>query len=110
VLAEDEATKEPVSDSEVITTFTVIALSAMTLQINVPVLEAVGQHDGLFCVGLLSCVNTSAVRSYEAPFYSPAAQLKMIVIPQAGHDLNLQKNAATVWYPQVVQWMKAHVS
>ncbi len=108
VLTEDEATKETVTDSEVLTTFTTIATSTMPRLITVPVLEAVGQFDNLFCLGTLNCTNTSSVEQNEAPFFSPAAQLQVIVVPQAGHDLNLQENAATVWYPQVTQWLQAH--
>ncbi len=108
VIAEDEATKETVTDSEILTTFTTIATSSMTQLINVPVLEAVGQFDNLFCQGAFNCTNTSDVQQYEAPFFSPAAQLEVIIIPQAGHVLNLQLNAATVWYPQVTQWLQTH--
>lgn len=110
VLAEDEATKETVTDSEVVTTFTTIATSIISQQINVPVLEAVGQFDNLFCLGTFNCTNSISVQNYEAPFFSPAAQLQVIVIPQAGHDLNLQENGPTVWYPQVTRWLQAHVS
>ena len=110
VLAEDEATKDAVTDSEVLTTFTNITLSLLTAQIQVPVLEAVGQNDNLFCLGTLACTNTSAIATYEAPYYSPSAHLRLIVIPQAGHDLNLQKNASTVWFPQARQWLQTYIS
>ncbi len=109
VLAEDEATKDVVTDSEVLTTFTKITLSLLTLQIRVPVLEAVGEYDNLFCLGILNCTNTSAVANYEALYYAPSAHLQVIVIPQAGHDLNLQKNASTVWFPQVRQWLRTYM-
>lgn len=108
VIAQDEATKETVTDSEVLTTFTTITTSTISQNINVPVLDAVGQFDNLFCLGMFSCTNTSSVFQNEVPFYSPAARLDVIVIPQAGHDLNLQLNAASTWYPQVVQWLQAH--
>lgn len=107
VIAEDEATKEAVTDSE-LTTFFTIAASTVSQQITVPVLEAVGQYDNIFCLGLFDCSNTSAVQSEEAPFFAPAAQLQVVVIPQAGHDLNLQENATTAWYPQIPQWLQAH--
>lgn len=110
VLAEDEATKDAVTDSEVITTFTNITLSFLTSQIRVPVLEAVGEYDNLFCLGTLNCTNTSTVAKYETLYYSPSAHLRLIVIPQAGHDLNLQENASTVWFPQVRQWLRTYIS
>ncbi len=107
VIATDETTKDTVADSELVTFFTLTA-STLSLLIDVPVLEAVGQYDSIFCVGTFDCSNTSAVQQYEAAFFSPAAQLQTIVIPQAGHDLNLQENATTVWYPQVTGWLQAH--
>ena len=110
VLAEDEATKDSVTDSEVLTTFTEITLSLLTLQIQVPVLEAVGEFDNLFCLGALDCTNTSAIANDEVPFFSPSARLRLIVIPQAGHDLNLQENASTAWFPQVKQWLQTSMS
>lgn len=110
VLAEDEATKDAVTDSEVLTTFTKITLSFLTLQIQVPVLEAVGEYDNLFCLGTLDCTNTSAIANDEALYYSPSAHLRLIVIPQAGHDLDLQENASTVWFPQVRQWLRTYMS
>lgn len=107
VIAEDEITKEAVTDSE-LTTFFTIAASTVSQLITVPVLEAVGQYDNIFCLGLFNCTNTSAVQSEEAPFYTPGAQLQVVVIPQAGHDLNLQENATTAWYPLIPQWLQAH--
>jgi alpha-beta hydrolase superfamily lysophospholipase len=107
VIAEDEATKEAITDSEFATFFTVEA-TTVSRQIHVPVLEALGQFDNLFCLGTFNCINGSNVQSYEAPFFSPAAQLQVVIIPQAGHDLNLQKNAAAVWYPLARQWIQAH--
>lgn len=110
VLAEDEATKDSVTDAEVSTAFTEITLSFLSLQIQVPVLEAVGEFDNLFCRGALDCTNTSAVANDEAPYYSASAHLQLIVIPQAGHVLNLQNNASTVWFSQANQWLQAYMS
>ncbi len=107
VIAEDEATKEAVTDSE-LTTFFTIAASTISQLITVPVLEAAGQFDNIFCLGAFNCTNTSVVQNEEAHFFSPSAQLQVIAIPQAGHVLNLQENATTAWYPQVSQWLKAH--
>lgn len=105
-IAEDEATKEAITDSEFATFFTIEATPVSRL-IHVPVLEALGQFDNLFCLGTFDCSNGSNVQTYEAPFFSPAAHLQVIIIPQAGHDLNLQENASTAWYPQALQWIQA---
>ena len=108
VIAADEASKESITDSEFASFFTIEA-TPLSRQIHVPVLEALGQVDNLFCLGTFNCTNGSNVQTYEAPFFAPAAHLQVIVIPQAGHDLNLQKNATTVWYPQALQWLQAHM-
>lgn len=106
VIATDEATKEAITDSEFATFFTIEATPLSRL-IHVPVLEALGQFDNLFCLGTFDCTNGSNVQNYEALYFSPDAHLQVIIIPQAGHDLNLQKNAATVWYPQALHWIQA---
>lgn len=107
-IATDETTKEAITDSEFATFFTIEA-TTVSRNIHVPVLEALGQFDNLFCLGTFNCVNGGNVQSYEAPFFSSQAHLQVIIIPGAGHDLNLQKNAASVWYPQALQWIQAHV-
>lgn len=104
VIATDEATKETITDSEFATFFS-ISNSTVSLGIHVPVLVAVGQYDNIFCLGTFNCTNANAVTTYESLYYAPQAQLKVVVIPNAGHDLNLQINAPTDWYPQAIQWV-----
>jgi pimeloyl-ACP methyl ester carboxylesterase len=104
VIATDEATKATITDAEFATFFS-ISNSMVSRRIQVPVLVAVGQYDSIFCLGTFSCTNTDTVKTYELPYYAPQAQLQVIVIPNAGHDLNLQINAPTDWYPQAIQWM-----
>lgn len=108
VIATDEATKDAITDSEFATFFT-ISNSPLSALIHVPVLVAVGQYDNLFCLGTFSCTNMVSVKNYEALYYSPQANLQLIVIPQAGHDLNLQRNAPTAWFPQALQWAQSTV-
>jgi len=108
VIATDEQTKETITDNE-FTTFFSIANSPLSRYIQVPVLEVVGQDDALFCLGTFSCTNRDTVQRYESTYYAPQAQLQLRVIPQAGHDLNLQKTASTVWYPQALTWIQAHI-
>jgi pimeloyl-ACP methyl ester carboxylesterase len=64
-------------------------------QINVPVLSVVGEDDNLFCTGVTAydCASQQSVRSFESQFYSPAAHLKVVVIPSTGHDLALSTTA-----------------
>ena len=108
MIATDEQTKETITDDE-FTTFFSIANSPLSRNIQVPVLEVVGQDDALFCLGTFSCTNRDTVQRYESTYYAPQAQLQLLVIPQAGHDLNLQKTASTGWYPQALTWILAHI-
>jgi len=108
VIGTDEQTKETITDNE-FTTFFSIANSPLSRYIQVPVLDVVGQNDALFCLGTFSCTNSDAVKQYESIYYAPQAQLQLLVIPHSGHDLNLQKTASTVWYPQALTWIQAHM-
>lgn len=64
-------------------------------QITVPVLSVVGEDDNLFCTGVTAynCASQKSVRSFESQFYSPAAHLRLVVIPGTGHDLALSTTA-----------------
>jgi pimeloyl-ACP methyl ester carboxylesterase len=106
VIATDEATKDTMTDSELASFFTV-SNSPLSLFLRVPVLEVVGQYDNIFCLGTLSCTNSTRVWNYESLYFSPQAHLQVIVVPKAGHDLNLQLNAPTVWYPQAIHWIQS---
>ncbi|MEO7022219.1 MAG: alpha/beta fold hydrolase [Ktedonobacteraceae bacterium] len=103
VIAEDESTKDTITDSEFATFFTIEATTLSQL-IHVPVLEVLGQNDNLFCLGTFDCTNSENVQDYEAAFFSPDAHLQVLIIPQAGHDLNLQKNAS-IWENAAGQWI-----
>ena len=69
----------------------------------------VGEEDAIFCLGTFSCINHVSMQQYESAYYALQAQLQLLVIPQAGHDLNLQKNASTDWFPQALTWVQAHI-
>lgn len=105
VISQDESTKDTITDSAFASFFTIEA-SPVSRQIHVPVLEVLGQNDNLFCLGTFNCTNTGNVQQYEAPFFSPDAHLQVLIIPQAGHDLNLQTNAS-VWESAAVQWISS---
>ena len=94
-IAADEATKDQVSVPGMGTVAVFGIVVPVTLGINVPVLQAVGQDDVLFCglLALRDCSSASALRAQEAPFYSAAAQLSVYVLPNAGHSIALHKNA-----------------
>lgn len=86
------------------------AASALTPQINVPVLLAMGQNDALFCdnsVGL-SCDNRSAILAREQSHFSPAAHLQAYVLPGSGHDMNLEQGALQ-WYAAADLWTALYI-
>lgn len=66
-----------------------------TYGIDVPVFNAVGTNDVLFCgvPALRDCSNANALRAREALYYRPEAQLETHVLPGAGHSLALHRNA-----------------
>nr|WP_249228193.1 alpha/beta fold hydrolase [Kutzneria sp. CA-103260] len=95
VIAADEATKDQVSVPGMGTVAVFGIVVPVTLGIDVPVLQAVGQDDVLFCglLALRDCSSASALRAQEAPFYSAAAKLSVYVLPDAGHSIALHRNA-----------------
>lgn len=101
VIALDEATKETSTDGELATAVEAI-LSDTSRLIEVPVLVAIGQYDYPFCNGDI-CNNPENVAAFEAPFFSPEAQLQTYVLQNAGHNINLQFNAP-LWFEKAHQW------
>ncbi|WP_370943908.1 alpha/beta hydrolase [Amycolatopsis sp. cg5] len=95
VIAADEATKDQVSVPGMGTVAVFGIVLPATLGINVPVFQAVGEKDVLFCgvLALRDCSNAQSLRAQEAPYYSPSAQLSTFVLPGAGHSLGLHENA-----------------
>jgi pimeloyl-ACP methyl ester carboxylesterase len=84
------------------------AAYGITSQINVPVLDVVGQYDSLFCggpTGANPCLNVSQLQNTESAFYTGTAQkcLKVATLPMAGHDLNLELNAED-WFSMANTW------
>jgi pimeloyl-ACP methyl ester carboxylesterase len=84
------------------------AAYGITSQINVPVLDVVGQYDSLFCggpTGTNPCLNVSQLQKTESAFYTGTAQrcLKVATLPTAGHDLNLELNAED-WFSMANTW------
>lgn len=117
VVAEDEATKD-VSTLGEFETFLVPLILAYSVQITVPVLLVVGQQDNVFC-GLLAtdCSSAATVLRAEAPYYSPKAQLQVVVVPGSGHDLNLQPGhnasglaVSPAWFASGLAWAHRYVA
>ena len=60
-----------------------------------PVLLITGAKDHLFCVGVTQhdCGNPDTVRTFEARYFLPHADLTVRIIPETGHDLALSTTA-----------------
>ncbi|WP_394361677.1 alpha/beta hydrolase [Amycolatopsis sp. SB7-3] len=96
VVEADEATKDQVSVPGMGTVAVFGIVLPATKAIRVPVLQAVGSEDILFC-GLFSlrdCSSAESLRPAEAPFYRPEAELSTYVLSGAGHSLALHRNAS----------------
>ena len=98
VMAFEELVKETITTGE-LNTFPPIVLSPDSSQaIHVPVLIVIGQYDNIFCTPPL-CPEAQV----EPGYYAPNAQVEVTVIPNAGHALNLQRNAPSV-FATVLDW------
>jgi pimeloyl-ACP methyl ester carboxylesterase len=106
VIALDEQTKETLTLSEFDSLLHMVVPD--TRLIAVPVQLMIGEKDFLLCDVTLDCSKSSAIRQQEAPFYSEAACLQVVSIPQSGHDISLHPNnslqvqAALNWSDQLV--------
>ncbi len=98
VMALEEFTKETITTGE-LNTFPPLVFSPNNAQgIHAPVLIVIGQYDNIFCTPP-QCPEAQVEPSY----YSPEAQVEVKVIPNAGHVLNLHRNAPAV-FATVLDW------
>jgi hypothetical protein len=95
-LQEDEATKATITTGELATAVPTEG-APPSLLIHVPELLAVGQYDNVSC-GVIGC---SKVLQLESSFYSPATCLEAFVLPGAGHNINLHRNAP-LWFQAAI--------
>lgn len=95
VVNADEAAKDQISVPGMGTVAVFGIVLPTTYGIDVPVFNAVGTNDVLFCgvLALRDCSNANALRAQEALYYRPEAQLETNVLPGAGHSLALHRNA-----------------
>ena len=98
VVATDEGSKGVTTPAELAGAAAILGeppAQQPSYQVTVPVLSVVGEDDNLFCTGVTAydCASQQSVRSFESQYYSPAAHLKLVVIPGTGHDLALSTTA-----------------
>lgn len=103
VLAIDEQTKETVTTGELATALPALGLSSA---VHVPVLVVVGDFDLAFC-NAPACSQSGSLDN-EASFYPADSCAETVIIPDAGHDLNLHFQAQLA-YDAVLEWMDRHV-
>lgn len=82
------------------------AATALTTQIDVPVLLVNGSADKLCAPDV--CTDTHSLHSTEAPFFAPG-QLSTYVLPGAGHAINLAPNT-TDYHAVVADWLANSIS
>ena len=103
----DEETKETLTNGEIKSSLGTIGSKASRL-IKVPVLLIIGQFDPFFCVGDAGCVDASRIDRGELPFFSHEACLKISIVPDSGHVINLHRNAQ-VAFSKMRNWADQHV-
>ncbi|MGH9244373.1 MAG: alpha/beta fold hydrolase [Acidimicrobiales bacterium] len=112
VVAEDEATKQTVTGTE-LANYPVLLRTQ--LEIRVPAFILVGDKDGLFCSqdpGDLGadCSSPEALIAGEAPWYGPDVPcIDAFVTPNAGHDLNAMFSSE-VSFAAALDWLDAIIA
>ncbi|MCP4198735.1 MAG: alpha/beta hydrolase [Proteobacteria bacterium] len=105
-IANDEATKETLSVSEVTSMRPYFGTN--TLAIQFPVLILVGDDDIIGCSEEFDCRDHEMVETHEQGFFSPEACIETNVIEQTGHNLNLHLNAPES-YAVINDWMERRI-
>jgi pimeloyl-ACP methyl ester carboxylesterase len=108
VIALDIATKETNTLAEL---FTIGDANppGVTTQLRLPILIADGANDKLACApDATDCSTAATLAAAEQPFY-PNARVDAVVIPHAGHVLNLHRNADLA-YRNIIAWTNRTLS
>lgn len=101
VVAYDDAHKQTMTDGEDLT----LPVGVVdTTTITAPVLSMVGQYDNEFCGPVADCSNPLSLMSLEPTFYPAAKSFQLTVVPDAGHYLDLQRNAQTT-FGDITSWV-----
>jgi pimeloyl-ACP methyl ester carboxylesterase len=96
-----------------------VTTPALVQGIRVPILSVVGQYDAFFCTppscpearvepAVYDCHSQSAgARGVVATTCAPRAELELVVVRNAGHALNWQRNAPA-WFALARHWSDRH--
>jgi pimeloyl-ACP methyl ester carboxylesterase len=98
-----EQTKSTVTLGEGMT-LTEIYDADASREVTAPVLLVMGSEDKLFGGGEVSCDSAASVVEFERAFYTSAADLQAVVVPDAAHGINLHK-AAPRWFESATTWL-----
>jgi pimeloyl-ACP methyl ester carboxylesterase len=108
VVSLDIATKETNTLGEIFTIGDAKA-PGVTEQLKLPILIADGADDKLACApDATDCSSATTLAAAEKPFY-PNARVDAVVIPQAGHAINLHRNADHA-YRSIIAWTNRTLS
>ncbi|WP_020500861.1 alpha/beta hydrolase [Sciscionella marina] len=105
LLALDEQHAQTGSLAEEVTVVPTI-LPPLTQHITAPVLLATGQNDSIFCGPLTPCPNAATVRTREAPMFTSTPRFDTFVLPDAGHMMNVQRNAPA-FFSASLRWLNS---
>ncbi len=106
ILFVDELTKETTTLGEISSTRDYYGEES--LQIEVPVLQLIGDQDIVGCGGELDCTDSAAVMANEQQYFSDAACIETQVIEDTGHNLNLHRNAQSS-FQTMLDWAARRV-
>ncbi len=103
IVAFDEANKDTFALGEALQYAELVTLPNISKGVLAPVLLGVGQYD------TLSCTPPGCTEALQEPsYFSPEAELRVEVVPDAGHNLNLHQNAPA-WFNLVLEWVGEQV-
>ncbi|MGH9184865.1 MAG: alpha/beta hydrolase [Acidimicrobiales bacterium] len=111
VVAEDEATKQTVTATEL---YNYPLIFRTQHDIRVPVLLLIGNKDGLFCsqeAGDLgaNCTSPATLVAGESPWYGPNTPcVEAFITPNAGHDLNAFLSSQTS-FGAAMAWLDSRI-
>lgn len=77
--------------------------------LNIPVLNVIGERDLLFC-GLASvdCSSSKAIIEHERPWYGPNATIEAYLPPNTGHNTSLEKTAP-VTFDRMLEFSEQYI-